>query len=73
VGKEAASVVYFEVLYESVSGGTEGNHEFNEDRCCPGRSFKLPPASYFAPTLSCLFLPLCVCVDVVIVLCGLHL
>jgi hypothetical protein len=33
-GKEA-SVVYFEVLYENVSGGTEGNHENNEDRCCP--------------------------------------
>jgi len=42
-------VVYFEVLYENVSGGTEGNHENNEDRCCPGRSCHLAAASYFAP------------------------
>jgi hypothetical protein len=54
-------VVYFEVLYGNVSGGTEGNHENNEDRCRPGRSWHLPAASYFAPTLRCLFLPLSEC------------
>jgi hypothetical protein len=64
--------MYFEVLYEKVSGGTKGNHENNEDRCCPGRSWHLPAAGNFALTLSCLICH-CAGVEMVNVLSGLHM
>jgi hypothetical protein len=41
-----AFVVYFEALYKLLSGGTEGNHEINEDRRCPDRDSNLVPPIY---------------------------